>query len=375
MRLLMPTNRGVSIRLPRRDLTESISLWLASRFVVFAIVFVAQISALNRDSLLADFVDLWAFQEFDWYASIAESGYPGDGVFEANVAYFPGTSLLMRLGIALGTSPPLAGLLVALFAGVLAAVAIAVLAGRFDAQAKWSVLALALAPVSIFLSAPWSEAPFFVFAVWAWVAAVRSKWVWAGVLAAAATFVRVNGLFLMVALVVLLLTQDRQRWRQGWALLLPAAVVAGHFSYLYSVTGSWTAWRDSMSTNFGRSFVDPVTSFLNTYNLIFDYIPGTVSSRFVIEIITAGVMILFTAVLLIWRYWGEATYVGLTVLSLITADLYQALPRSLLVLFPVWLVLARWMTERRFVQVAYVTLAIPLLGITTYLFSFQQWIS
>jgi len=375
MRLAMPTHREVPARLSRETILESVSLWLLVRLAVFAFIFVVQLESLLQGSAFDSFINLWAFQEFDWYESIAESGYPGDGIFQANVAYFPGTALLMRLGAVFGASPALSGFLFALLGGVLAAVAMSVLAGRFDARAKWAVLALALAPVSVFLSAPWSEGPFIALSLWAWVAAARQQWLWAGVFAAGATVVRVNGLFLMVALLVLLLTTDRTQWRRGWPLLLPGLVVAGHFAYLQRVTGSWTAWRDSMSDNFGRSFVDPVTSFTNTYNLVFDYVPGTISSRFVGEILAAMTLIAFTLVLLWWKYWAEATYVALTTFSLVTADFYQALPRSLLVLFPIWLVIARWMTARRSARIVYVALAIPALAVTSYLFSFQQWLS
>ena len=94
-----------------------------------------------------------------------------------------------------------------------------------------------------------------------------------------------------------------------------------------------------------------------------------------IEIATALALVSFTIILVLWRYWAEATYVGLTAFSLMTADLYQALPRSLLVLFPVWLVIARWMTVRRSIRIAYIAVAIPALAFTSYAFSNQQWIS
>lgn len=375
MTLLMPTNRSVTDRLPRSVVLESVTAWVIIRLALFAFIAFVHFQALSQGSFITNFVNLGAFQEFDWYASIAQSGYPGDGVFAANVAYFPGTAILMWLGGFIGASPALAGFSFAFVGGVFAAIGMAALAGRFDASTRWAVLVLALAPVSVFLSAPWSEGPFIALSIWAWVAAVRKHWVWAGIFAAGATLVRVNGLFLMVALLVLFLTTDRDNWRKAWALLLPAAVVAGHFTYLREVTGSWTAWRDAMSDNFARSFVDPVTAFVNSYNLVFDYLPGQISSRFVIEIATALTLITFTIILALWRYWGEATYVGLTTFSLITADFYQALPRSLLVLFPIWLVISRWVTVSTSLRVLYLVFAIPALVITTYLFSFQQWIS
>ena len=375
MRFSMPTERSVLVSLPRATLIEAVGLWYLVRAAIFILIFVVQYRNFNQGGLFTSVVDLFAFQEFYWYANIAESGYVGEGMFQWNTAYFPGTALLMRLGAVFGASPAIAGFIMAFISGMLAAPAMAVLAGRFQAVPKWAVLALALAPVSIFLSAPWSEGPFLALSLCAWVAAVRCRWRWAGMFAAGATLIRVNGLFLMIALVVLLLTTQRHRWREGWPLLLPAGVVAVHFTYLRSITGSWTAWRDAMSENFGRSFVDPITSFSNSYNLIFTYIPGTISSRFVIEIATALAMVSFTIILVLWRYWAEATYVGLTAFSLMTADLYQALPRSLLVLFPVWLVIARWMTVRRSIRIAYIAVAIPALAFTSYAFSNQQWIS
>lgn len=374
MRLAMPTARATAERLSRESILQTSAVWLSIRVALAGFVALVYWQEFLQGPLVDTFAAKWAFQEFDWYQSIATNGYAPPGEHRHNAAYFPGTALLMAAGALVGSTPAITGMVAALAGGLAAALALAALAPRFASKALWAVLALALAPLSVFLSAPWSEGPFVGLSFWAWACAVRKNWIWAGVLAGLATVVRVNGLFLMAALIVLLVSTDRGQWKRGAALLLPAVVVGGHFAYLHSITGSWTAWRDAMR-NFGRNFVDPVTSLGNTIALLTDYVPGTVSSRFVIELLTAGALIATVVILVMWRYWGEATYVGLTAISLMTADFYQALPRSLLVLFPVWLIIGRWMTVSRTLRWAYLIAAPPMLLMTTYLFSQRQWIS
>ncbi len=66
--------------------------------------------------------------------------------------------------------------------------------------------------MAVFLAAPYAEALFAALAFWAWLLARRGAWVWAGLLAAGATLVRVNGLFLAIGLVVLFLTSRPRPW-------------------------------------------------------------------------------------------------------------------------------------------------------------------
>ena len=144
-----------------------------------------------------------------------------------------------------GGNVMLAGILVSLAAGTVAAVMLwqlAIAQGLGPRVAATAVVLLGVAPYGIFLAAVYSEALFLAVTVAAWWAAVTRRWWCAGALAAAATAVRVNGMFLVAALAVMYLVQlreDRRRRPRGdvLALALPFAVLAAYFGYLHARTG------------------------------------------------------------------------------------------------------------------------------------------
>jgi len=76
--------------------------------------------------------------------------------------------------------------------------------------ARWATVLLVTGPYSMFLFADHSESVFLAFAVAAWYCTVKHRWALVGVFAAAATFTRINGVFLVAALLVLYVQQRRR---------------------------------------------------------------------------------------------------------------------------------------------------------------------
>jgi hypothetical protein len=92
-----------------------------------------------------------------------------------------------------------------------------------------------------------------------------------------------------------------------------------------------------------------------------------------LELATMAAIGLATLAFLCWRRWPEATYCGLAVLALGTQTWYQSCPRTLLVLFPVWIALARLATHRPWVPYVYFGLSAPLAAVVGLLFLTYQW--
>jgi hypothetical protein len=200
--------------------------------------------------------------------------------------------------------------------------------------------------------------------------------VWAGTLAAGATLVRVNGLFLAVALIVLLLTTDRRAWRRGLALALPFAAAAAYVGYLRSLTGSWMAWFDAQRVGWGREFGSPIEALRTTYEMAFtNGVASSFAVQYRLEMAAVAVALAFAVILAVKRWWGECTYVALTVLALGTSTLFYSVPRSLLTLFPIWVLLGLWMSRSRGVLVAYVAVCAPMMVIGTVAFVMGRWVA
>jgi hypothetical protein len=173
-----------------------------------------------------------------------------------------------------------------------------------------------VAPTAVFLTAAYTEALFAAFAFWAWVKAREGRWLEAGALSAGAAIVRPNGIFLTIALVVMFVfshPNSLREWSRGLWLGLPAAAIVGHFWYLWTVTGSWSAWNDAQRDYWERYLVDPITSFRNTFDLIWTFSPtGEPSSRMVTEIIAMALLVAVAVLMAKRRMWPEMTYTALT---------------------------------------------------------------
>lgn len=308
----------------------------------------------------------WPFQvyaRFDagHFERIAAHGYLSRGTDDVNVAFFPGYPLAARYladGFGLGHTTALdRSVALALLAWLGAAVAAVLLwkhvAERYDPRtATASVLVLLAGPYSLFLMASYSEALFLAFGLGAWLCAYRGRWWWAGALCAAATLVRVNGLFLLAGIAVCYVLDARRNRRRLVRpdlvpLALPLAAVGGYLAWLRYATGRWDAWFAAQRLGWGRYTTTPWRTLRNSIEHYRHTADPALHFQAVMELGFAALFVVSLVVLARHRLWPELTYVGLTALALLTNAFYQSVPRSTLVAFPMLVAAARWATACR----------------------------
>ena len=355
--------------------------WVASRLLVLVAAVAGSFSVVRSGGL----VDLWFKWDTQWFDSIARYGYVGpvDAVlhrdFHYNIAFFPGLPALMKAGMWLGASPTATGLAVSFVAGFAAAVALGRLSTGLGASGQLGVLGWALAPTALFLTAAYTEALFCAFAFWAWYLARRQAWAWAGLLAAGASLVKVNGLFLGVGLILMFALTRPRRWSASPFLLLPFAATAAYVAYLRAITGSWRAWQDAEQTYWHRTLTDPFHSLATTVSRMLDpadpHNSASTPVRFLLELLAMAVILIVLVWLARERLWPELTYAALTAMSLATSSVYLSVPRTLVVLFPVWTGLALLLTRRRWLVIPYAVLAAAGLVYWTLRFTHGFWVS
>jgi hypothetical protein len=263
----------------------ALGIWLATRAVLLVISLISKYGTSSGAS--TSWLGLW--QRWDWYRylTVAEYGYTsGQGpAYDSNItAFFPGFPLVLRAVHAVVRNWAAAGLLVSLVAGGVAVVALARLtefewnarhpgedpeSGRKAAGA--AVLFLVCAPAAVFLAAGYTESLFLAFAIPGWLAARRRHWVGAGALVALACTVRVNGLFVAAAVMVMFLASrpSRRDWSRSPALLLPLAAAGVWMAYLDDITGDWLAWLHAEQRGWNRSLTNPITALRTSWNNAF----------------------------------------------------------------------------------------------------------
>ena len=174
-----------------------VQTWLITRLLLVAVaLWVGKTTGRSASDMLAN----WDVQH---YFEIAKHGYAADN----DIAFFPGWPLVLRAFASLGVPMLWAGVGLAMICSAFAAAALYRLGGPFAA-----VVGL-LAPTTVFSLVHYSEAPFCAAAFWAWERARAGRWGAAAGLAAIACTLRVSGLFLLGALVILALTSRRSG---GW---------------------------------------------------------------------------------------------------------------------------------------------------------------
>ncbi|MDQ2750839.1 MAG: hypothetical protein M3Y44_15125 [Actinomycetota bacterium] len=337
-----------------------LTVWLATRVGFLLVAGIVTTIAPPKDPVEGPWY-AWVFrvyarQDAGYFRSIADLGYLHRGAHSVAVAFLPGYPLTGRyLAYSFGAGHTTVldyQVALALIAWAGAAVAAILLckmvADAADPRAGTaSVLLLLAGPYSLFFMASYSEGPFLALALAAWMCARRQAWVWAAMFCALATFVRINGIFLLLGILVMFALDSRRTnhvrsKRDLLAFVLPCVALAGYFTWLRGATGHWDAWFTAQRTGWSRYTTWPWRSLTNSIDLLSKVTQPARRFQSAIELVSAAFYLTALAALARRRMWPELAYVGLGVVALLTSSYYQAVQRSTIIAFPVIALLAQW---------------------------------
>jgi hypothetical protein len=367
---------------PRRSAPDlaSLGVWFASRIAVVILSIGGAWTLSGRPAgEVEGFLQRWDRWDVGLFRKVAEfgyQGYPQDYPDVGIEAFFPGAPMVLRAIHLVVPDWTAAGLIMSLVAGAFASVALGRLAVLEGAPASRAVLYLVISPYAVFLFAGYSEALFLAFGLWGWLMARQGRWVEASLLVAAASTVRISGLFLACGLVVqyLVAHRGRPRWDAA-ALAAPFLAIGAYFTYLHAITGDWLRWSHAQEQGWGRRLTNPVDSFRTTLQSAQDAGgAGEWVWSFRAEITSVLVGVALVVVLLALKRWGEATYVGLSVAALGTSTFYFSVSRATLLWFPLFLLLAVAAQKRPWVHPLYVAASAPLMALLVLTFSSGRWV-
>ncbi|MEV4564930.1 mannosyltransferase family protein [Nonomuraea sp. NPDC049419] len=344
---------------------DALLLWFGSRAGLLV--------ATLLGATLAGYPHRWSKWDTTLFVTIAEYGYdgePGQPADDGLPAFFPGLPLALRLVHLVVPDWAAAGLLVSLISGAVAMVALARLAEAEGAHGWAAVLGLLAFPMAVFLAAGYSESLFLAFAIPAWLAARQGRWPLAVVLAAGASCVRITGLFLAAALLVEFVVRREPVRRAGW-LVVPFVPLVAYAFYHFRRTGDWLAWKHAQEAGWGRDFAWPWEAWRTTWRSAMGSDDFAVAFR--MEIAGAVVVVAALVWLLVLRRWSEAVYTGLQAAALMTSAYYLSIPRSLLLWFPLWVLVARVATRRPWLFALYLLISGPLMLVNMARFLSGAW--
>jgi hypothetical protein len=333
-----------------------------------------------------------------WFLSIAEGGYAGN----LQTVFFPLYPATIALVGLTGLPQVVAGILLSCGFAIAALYLLHRLV-ELDfglLEARNTVWIVAWLPVALFLSAVYSEALFLLLTVGSFYAGRLGRWWLAALLGALAAATRSSGILMVAPLLVLYLygpRADRSPDGAGggigprykprldilWIALVPIGLI-GYLAYLHWATGdpfapfaSQDHWRRSFEPLAGipLGFYAAYRSITDVTFGIHPELPMRVIRHFgeLAFLIGAGSLLWFG------RRRLPAAYTTLAALSLAMTvsvpargEPLKSLPRFTLVIFPLWVALALWATEKRRVRMVLAVCA-PLLVAWTFMFTGWHW--
>lgn len=374
-------------RLPEA-VRATLPLWCASRLgIVLLSLAAARVTVQTRLADVPSFTDLWDRWDVGLFTKVARWGYVSPHYNDHTEVDFPFFPLAIRVVQLFVRDWIIAGQIVVFLAGAVAVAALWRLAAD-DAAARgtagnprFAVLALIFAPYAVFLFAGYSEAMFLAFATTAWLAASRGRWWLAGLLAAGAAGTRITGIPLWCGLAVQYVVARRAAGlpvfaRPALALALPPLPVLGFLWYLHGRTGHWNAYTAAMREGWNRWTDWPWDGWRTTWDYAFPGPDGSTTFTWFWRAELAAVVLGFVVTILHLRArrWGEAAFVGAATLMMSATNYYASGVRTMLVAFPVYLLLARAAARWRWVAPAYLWLCGPIMAAFVVAFTQGQWV-
>jgi len=290
-----------------------------------------------------------------WYMEVARTGYPRRIIEsvtyedpDARAAFFPlYPRLVGLLDVVLPGGPVWVGLLLNLALGAVFVLLVGLTARQFfdERTAEKAMVITALFPGSFVLSFAYSEAVLLVLASACLLAMSRRRWILGGLLAAAATAARPNGLALVAVCIVaaLMAIVSERDWRALWAPVLAPWGFVGFMVFLrFHTDEPWPWFRVQ------REAWDEGASFGATAaQSVWGFITGPLSRpSSILTVSTLGAMVI---AMWAWRrHRLPVTYLvysaGILFLMLMPATV-TARPRFLFTAFPLVIPVARMLRD------------------------------
>lgn len=277
----------------------------------------------------------------------------------------------------------LAGIVVSHLALLLAAVLFYRLVGNeWGAEvANRAVWYLLIFPSAFFGSAVYSESLFLLTTIGALYLARRGHWKGAALLAIAATLTRLVGVLVIPLLLLEWLRQYRQEQQPGWkALLAPALAPLGTGAYMLYLqrtfgdalafvhaSAAWNRTPRSPLVMLGELWQQPAEGWLPALLAGHIHMDNWTDFAFVV----AFLVIAFA--LLVEQRWSEGIFVFLGALIPLNSGLLMSQRRYVWVLFPAFILLARW-GKHAWVDRAITALFLTGLALFTALFANGYWV-
>ncbi len=306
------------------------------------------------------------------YLAVAEHGYAKG----SNTVFFPLYPLLIHVFAWVTRSDVIAAVLVSTAAFAVALLLLHRLAREElgERAATATVLLLVFSPVSVFFTAIYTESLFLALCLATFLLARRQRWGWGSLAAAAATLTHIEGVLLIAPLAIFYWERRREAHQPETSpipplraairtipLLFPLVALAGFLVYLHSRGYGWLA-PSSNERYYKHHFAGPisgvvqgviagVTGLAHMLAGSGGVASGDDAIQNVVNLIVLAICV--ATLMMAWKHLPKAysvfsaLYLLICVSSPVASAPLTSLDRYVLVLFPLWMVAAKWLDSHR----------------------------
>jgi Gpi18-like mannosyltransferase len=317
-------------------------------------------------------LDVWARWDSAFYLEIANQGYALTLREPSSAAFFPLYPILINTVKIMVGNTVLAGLIVSHLCFLAALITIhrlTELEFRDTPTANRAILYIAIFPTSLFFGAIYTESLFLLLSSLMFLFARKRLWAWAGIVGLLAASTRIVGITLLLP-VLLEWWRSREPRRDWFGLFWIAMIPIGLISQMVFLERAFgdpiTFWTTQES--FNRIGINPINALARDLEPMFK---GGVFPWNVVVDLSAFALAMTTAIVA-FKPLGSSytTYTLLGVLIPLSGGT-GSLARYVVVLFPVFMMLARWSNRSSVHWAALIVFSMGLIALTTL---FVNWV-
>jgi Gpi18-like mannosyltransferase len=352
---------------------------LITKFLILFLSFQAyQVIVNTPTNSWSDFLGIWKRWDAVHYLDIAQYGYTTEGDRKFDLAFFPFYPLLVGIvGYVIGNYV-ISGLVVSGIFSIVAAYFLKKIT-LLDYSAETALTAvffLFIFPTSYFLHLPYTESLFLALTIGAFYFARKSSWLWAGIFGLFASVTRINGMFLVPALLFEIFYEYQaaksfnRKWL--WVLLIPLGFL-GYLFINYYVTGNAFTFLTYQKEHWAKNLDFPWKGIVETFKSLVYRSPNDSMMVGFQELLFAGIGFLATVFSWFKQRKSYSLWMTLNWLLFVSTSFILSVPRYSLMLFPMFIAFAFLSEKNHSLKILITVWSIVYLGLFTAFFASGRW--
>lgn len=352
---------------------------LITKFLILFLSFQAYQVIVNTSiNSWDDFFGIWKRWDAVHYLDIAQDGYTTVGDRKYDLAFFPFFPLLVRIVSFVIGNFLIGGIIVSGIFSIVAAYFLKkiTLLDYSKETAFSAVFFLFIFPTSYFLHIPYTESLFLALAIGAFYFARKGSWLLVGIFGLFACMTRINGIFLIPALLFEIFYEYQatkffnRKWL--WLLLIPIGFLV-YLSVNYYVTGDAFSFLTFQREHWFKDLDFPWKGIIETFNSFLYRSPSESMTTGFQELLFVGIGLLATVFSWLKQRKSYSVWMTLNWMLFVSTSFILSVPRYTLTLFPMFIAFA-YLSEKNYSFKILITVwSILYLGLFTALFASGRW--